>query len=293
MSEIFVKQADGSTYQWSNCTCASDAMWLYRASAGKVRTTGAAVRYLTGDKSGGTTLAQMDEVNTSHFGVPCIPLYGIDIDDLWARIREGRGAIIQYGYGPLLGTRWASSRIFAGNHASYVPEVATRTGTLGDPLADGRFSWVPRGYQDDVPLSLLREAAGELVIGTRNNQPVRLGAGRVYAMLTPKDAVPTVPPARIVTTAPDHNGENRMISYSQVETTKTRMYLAKGQPLFKSTSTSSPVVTRMGRNGYALHLGLAAPGWRAVQVRTGAPYVDGNVRPTVLYVPMAAGTVVE
>jgi hypothetical protein len=283
MSDIFVPQADGSTYQWLNCTCASDAMWLYRAAG--VKTTGAAIRRLTGDTSGGTTLAQMDEVNTNHFGMPCVPLYGVDIDVLWDMIRAGRGAIIQYSYAPLLGTRWASSRVFSGGHSSYIPDVASVTGTLGDPLA--------HGYQAGVPLSLLREACGELVIGTRNGQPVHLGDGRVYAMLTPLDPKPSYPPAKVTTTAPDHDGDNAMVTYSQVAETLSRMFLAKGQPLYASTSTGSAIVTRMNRAGYVKHLGSAGTGWRAVQASTRAPYGDRVPRPTILYVPKAAGTVVK
>jgi hypothetical protein len=111
-------------------------------------------------------------------------------------------------------------------------------------------------------------------------------------MLTPKDLKPTFPPARVTTTAPDLDGDNAMVTYSQVTATASRMYLAKGQPLYKSTSTRT-VVTKMSKAGYVKHLGLAGKGWRAVQVGTGTPYADKHVRPTIVYVPAAAGTVVD
>ena len=44
VAELFVKQLDGCSYPVNhttpsggfNCTCATEAMWLYRASGGKI-----------------------------------------------------------------------------------------------------------------------------------------------------------------------------------------------------------------------------------------------------------------
>ena len=67
-------------------------------------------------------------------------------------------------------------------------------------------------------------------------------------------------------------------------------HLAKGQPLFDSPGGHR--VTQMSRAATPTYIGRAGTGWEAVVIGTGVPYKDGQVRPTVLYVPAAAGTVV-
>jgi hypothetical protein len=190
--EIFVKQLDGCGYMPGgfNCTCASDAMWLYRASQGRIHTGSCAIRTATGDRSGGTNLSQVEAVNEK-LGVTGGKIYRPMTDDLFAQlIGTGRyGAIIQVSYAPLSGTKYdAWSGRFKGNHAMYVSRPGDKAGTwrVADPGADGRRAGIPLGYQD-IPTTLMLQAAARLDIGGRV-----LGTGKVYAYFTPPDPV-TVP----------------------------------------------------------------------------------------------------
>lgn len=63
--------------------------------------------------------------------------------------------------------------------------------------------------------------------------------------------------------------------------------LAKGQPLFRHPG--GPVVTKLSAAGSVAWVGGAGAGWTAVRVSTGAPYADGQQRPTIVYVPTKAG----
>jgi len=190
--EVFVRQLDGCSFMSGgfNCTCASDAMWLYRASQGRVHTSSCAIRTATGDRSGGTNLSQVQAVNAK-LGVSGGRIYRPMTDDLFAQlIATGRyGAIIQVSYAPISGTRYDCwSGHFKGNHAMYVsgPGAASGTWRVADPGADGRRPGIPHGYQD-MPAALVLQAAARLDIGGR-----QLGTGKVYAYFTPADPV-TVP----------------------------------------------------------------------------------------------------
>ena len=67
------------------------------------------------------------------------------------------------------------------------------------------------------------------------------------------------------------------------------MKLQAGQPLYRYPG--GPRVTAMSKAGPVPYMGTAGSGWRAVQVTTGAPYVDHIARRTIVYVPAAAGPV--
>lgn len=199
MVDTFVKQLDGCDFPVNgivpsggfNCTCAVEAMWLFRASRGTVHETSCDVRRLTGDHVDGTNLTQMEAVS-HHFGITGGVVYKPATSALFTQlIATGRyGAHLQGSYSALRGTRYdCFFGNFRGNHDWYVSGPGSRAGTwrVGDPGADGRHHGLvaaPDGYQD-IPISTMLIAASRLDVGGH-----QLGAGKVYAYLTPPDAFP-------------------------------------------------------------------------------------------------------
>lgn len=102
--------------------------------------------------------------------------------------------------------------------------------------------------------------------------------------------VPAVEP-KPVNPTPGKGDTNVTIRYATAVTSTTRMRLAKGQRLY--ASPGGRAVTAMSRTAPVPHIGLAAPGWRAVLIGTAAGYPDGQSHKTVLYVPAAAGEVTK
>lgn len=94
--------------------------------------------------------------------------------------------------------------------------------------------------------------------------------------------------------APAPGGSNVAIRYAQVGSTRTRLRLPKGSPIY--ATPGGPRVTAMSSSADVPHVGLAGSvnghPWRAIVVGTGWSYSDGRAHPTVLYVPAAAGEVV-
>lgn len=190
--EIFVPQlvrtgaslctlCGGKTMNGLNCTTASMAMWLYRASQGRVRTDACHVRDLTDDCVGGTNLTQMEAV-AAHYGITGGKKYQpIDFNQVVAWVKTGRyGAILDILYAPL--TETAYDRFhdsFFGNHAIFLsgPGKTSTTLRTGDPGAVGYV---------DIPISLLKTAAGKLDLGGHT-----VGYGKCYAYVGPAD--PAVP----------------------------------------------------------------------------------------------------
>lgn len=190
--ERFVKQLDGCTYHppGDNCTCASEAMWLYRASQGKIKTTSCAVRRATGDRVEGTNLEQMETISAAR-GLPGTLYRPATFATVKRLVLTGRyGAIIQIGYSAIAGTRFdCFGGSFHGGHAWYLSQGTAATGRIGDPGADHRRPSIPNGFQD-VPWALIENAAGHLPL---NNSGLTLaderGTGFVYAFLTPADPI--------------------------------------------------------------------------------------------------------
>jgi hypothetical protein len=184
----FVKQLDGSRYGGLNCNCAAAAMALDRHTVGQKRTTGARVRQLTGDTSGGTNLLQVNAALGRGWGVYLTVRQGASIASFDNELHDGHGAILQGASSATRGTKYQASPTFAGNHSWYVNEgrgwrrisgVWVPTDYLVyDPLADGRRTgiarspfWLPRRY--------LLEFARRLRVGSGI-----LGYGKVYAAFT-------------------------------------------------------------------------------------------------------------
>jgi hypothetical protein len=201
--ERFVKQLDGCTFtvktadgSWVssagyNCTCASDAMFLYRATQGRTPTSSCHVRTLTGDRSGGTDLAQVNTVNQDAYGVYSGRRYQPgDASTLLNLVKSGRyGAIWDLSYSVVRGTTHDADRgNFGGNHAVYLSGPGKAVGTIrvGDPLADGRYPGCPDGFAD-WPESLLVNGAGKLLLRPGVTLNSDAGPGHAYAYLTPAD----------------------------------------------------------------------------------------------------------
>jgi hypothetical protein len=87
---------------------------------------------------------------------------------------------------------------------------------------------------------------------------------------------------------------NVAIRYCRVTATKDMVQLKQGQPLFDSPGGRQ--VTKMSADATVPRLGLAGSidgkGWCGVVVGTSWSYTDNKKRPTGLYVPLAAVTVV-
>lgn len=190
--ERFVRQLDGCVLCGGrsmgglNCTCATEAMWLYRASQGAISTTGCHVRDLTDDCSGGTNLRQMQTVSLK-YGIDTGKLYQpTNFDQVVSWVSTGRyGSHLNISYAPFVGTPYDRFHGgFRGNHDLYLSNRGHTAGTLrvGDPGATG-FA--------DIPISLLRNAAGKLDLGGGVTVNAEYGGGKAYAYVAPAD--PAVP----------------------------------------------------------------------------------------------------
>ncbi len=303
--ERFVKQLDGCSLcggavtGGDNCTCASMAMWLYRASQGKIVTTSCHVRDLTNDCVDGTNLDEMVAI-AQHYGISGYTIYKpTTVDHLRALLATGRyGAIIQIDYSPLQNTPHDCFRGgFSGGHAGYLSLGYATAARWGDPGADGRYAGCPNGFAN-LAWSTIERAAGLLEIDPRTHATMndRFGYGHIFALLTPRDPDPIPTPApggpKVVLSAPTPAERNVMIAQGGLTNTYShRIALAKGQPLFRYPG--GPRVTATSGAISLPYVGAAGTGWRAVVAKTAAPYPDKVYRPTVLYVPAAAGPIIK
>lgn len=185
-----VFQLDGSRYAGLNCTCAAAAMALDRHTLGEHQTTGAYVRALTGDTSGGTTLAQVDAALRRRWGVDLDVEFALSFEEFTRRIKAGRGAILQGWEAVTRDTRWSASETFGGNHAWYVNDVNEDGFLVYDPLADGRRPGIAKS-PFRIPASVVERYAGKLDISDPAEPYRALGVGRVYAAFT-RDTEPHV-----------------------------------------------------------------------------------------------------
>ena len=98
-----------------------------------------------------------------------------------------------------------------------------------------------------------------------------------------------------VNPTPGTGVENVTVMYVPSVASAQRMRLAKGQNLYAAPGGER--VTEMSQRADVAHLGFAGnvdgAAWRAVIVVTGVPYSDKKARRTMLYVPAAAGELVE
>lgn len=201
MTDIFVKQLDGCTYcsGGQNCTCACHAMWLYRATQGRVRLTACQVRTKTGDKTGGTNLTQMAAIAHDLGVVGTLWKPGLFAEARRLTLTGRYGWHCQIGYNVLANTAWDSfGGRFRGAHDVYIAGGNENTARMGDPGADGRRAGIPNGYQS-IPWELLERAASALPMSADGPTLAQeYGSGRVNAYLTPADPVIAADRFRVV-----------------------------------------------------------------------------------------------
>jgi hypothetical protein len=182
--ERFVTQFDGCTYVSGglSCTCAVEAMWLFRASQGKIVTTSCAVRRETHDTVGGTNLRQAEAVSKLHGIANGMVYQPTDVARIFDLVETGRyGSHFQLSYAPFVGTPYDRfGGRFRGGHDVYLSRRGSAAGTLrvGDPGAKG-FA--------DIPKTLLALAAGRLDFGGGVTLNDEAGGGKAYAYVTPAD----------------------------------------------------------------------------------------------------------
>jgi hypothetical protein len=174
----FQKQLDGSLYSGLNCTCASAAMANDDDTCGKEVHTPAAIRQWTGDKSGGTTLSEVDAALNANTSTRLDVRYRYPWSEFKRRVNGGAAAILQGWYVPIRDTRFGGSETFGGNHAIHVPPFLKAM----DPLADGRRAGIYRYHGEEYPEGMLETFAGRLNLGGSSYVP--LGMGLVYAAFT-------------------------------------------------------------------------------------------------------------
>lgn len=175
-----------------NCTSYSGAMAAQYHTCGAKYTTGKTVRDWTGDKSGGTSLRQIDYALNSRMGIDLDTRVGsarLTWPQFAAKINAGRGAILQGGYAPIRYSRFAGSKTFLGNHAIFIPPGWKAM----DPLADGRYAGIYKYRGEPYPQALLKDFAGRLVLDPSTGR--RLGYGYVWASFTrDNESVIVTPP---------------------------------------------------------------------------------------------------
>lgn len=186
----------GASFGWLNCTPTSFAMAMEKATLGRVRLTGCDVRRETGDRSGGTNLAQCALVAEKH-GVPVEVHSGSGVVSPWTVARwlhEGRGVVGQGNTSALIRTAFRSTGTGV-NHAVYFNEGRGwkqngsgqwyPTEVLAyDPAADGRRAgW---GTADQGPSWWPWSVALAFYAALKpwgDNDSRRLGLGKVYAAM--------------------------------------------------------------------------------------------------------------
>ncbi len=169
---------------WQSCTCYSGAMAAAFDSQVGMVMTGGAVRNKTGDRSGGTTLAQVDSALNDGWHKDLSLHYGLPWSQFAKMINSGMAGVLQLWYAPIADMhngKFDAGNGFRGNHA-----VLVLPGWIVmDPLADGRFSNGQRAYKyhgEAYPQDMLMRAAGQLNIAGAGYRP--LGSGLVYAGMT-------------------------------------------------------------------------------------------------------------
>lgn len=166
---------NGYALGWLSCTAYSAQMAADFDTLGAKRPTGEQIRRLTGDTTGGLTLAQVDAALLEGWDVNLNTIYRLPWADFAKAIDAGKGAILQGSYAPIADSKFDAGRGFRGNHAVFVPPG---WGVM-DPLADGRYGQAYLYHGEAYPQTLLRAFAGQLDFGS-----FRLGDGLVYCSLT-------------------------------------------------------------------------------------------------------------
>lgn len=261
MVDTFVKQLDGCSYLVNgvpsggfNCTCAAHAMWLFRASGGKIKITSCFCRMLTGDRSGGTHLGQMEAVS-KRYGITdgrvYRPISTTTLKQLAATKRYGFHLNVHYSV--ISGGIYdCFKNRFHGNHDFYISGPGTKAGTwrAADPGADGRAPGIHTGFAD-YPIDLLLRAAAALDVSDPDEPYRALGSGRAYVYLTPPDPIPPSNHYRATISKPTAlwNDLSQRWVYSTDKIDDGQVIEVRGKQFPKGGVATYPVTTGPCSNG--------------------------------------------
>ena len=235
---------------WSSCTCFAGAMAAAFDQGKTFVMGGCAVRSLTHDTSGGTTLAQIDAALLDGWNVNLNTSYRLPWADFAAAIDTGKAAVLQGYYAPIADSRFDAGRGFRGNHA-----IAVLPGWIAmDPLADGRATGVYKFKGEAYPQSLLRTFAGKLNIGGTGYDA--LGDGYVYASLTRdrqvtyRAHVPAGQRYSRYTVGLDRKGNRRITGHREfIPKTGLTVTCSKPIPVYRQTIDERIYLVKVSRPG--------------------------------------------
>ncbi len=302
-------QGDGSAYQWLNCAAATWAGLIVAMRAGSKplrgspwHPSGASIRSASGDRSGGILPSVLDAVANRVYALDLIPRIA-KIPTVQALLEQRYPLGLLVDYGPIDDTPGMSgSPGFREAHSIgvYGTQLDSSVGTQwldADPLYDNRRPGIPDGMKWASKSVLIR--AGQALMVGDSSVRERYGSDSLYIVqpsfrLLPATSTPTpLPPTGIVVSAPATAEEklNPMVRGAYGVTSSKVMRLAKGQPVY--ANPGGPRVTAMSAAAAVSYIGPVGPNWALVLVGTGSPYADKATRPTGVYVPRSAGTVLN
>lgn len=173
-------QLDGTQFAGLNCNCWCAGRACDDHTCGKEKPSSSQVRFWTGDISGGTNLAQVDDALKDHTGCNLDVRYRYPWSEFMRRINGGASAILQGWYAPIRDSRYSGSQTFGTNHSIWVPPGLA----VMDPLADGRRPEIYKYKGEVYPEALLRKFAGKLNLSGNPDLYRPLGDGLCYAAFT-------------------------------------------------------------------------------------------------------------
>ena len=179
----------GSTGKY-DCTAWAARVVIATSTCGAKVPSGRTIRLQTNEPipdpdSPGLNLSQVATVAREHYGVYMDVRTGlrkVTWDEYERRRKAGQPAEIQVSYAPIAASKYDAGRGFRGGHA-----MAETTHATYDSLADGRAAGVFKFNGTLYTRSLIREAAGKLVINQRGDT---VGLGFVWAAFG-RDVVPS------------------------------------------------------------------------------------------------------
>jgi hypothetical protein len=264
----------GYRYGWESCAAFVGAMAADYATCGVTHPSGAQVRNRTNEPipdphSPGLTIGQVaDALATLGVQVTTFARFS------WGTVEElvdaGHYVSLCGGYAVIRPTRFTGDPAFYGNHQIGIPPGWEAQ----DPLCDGRRTGIYRYHAEPYPRSLLRSFAGAFRVQTGN-----LGVGWAQGFYTTSHPGATPPPT----------GGDVAIAAAGIGLTSGYVIdLPLGQPFYDAPN--GKVITKLSKAAAVAFTGYPVTGgWSSVIVKTGALYPDGVSRPSILYVPMAAG----
>jgi hypothetical protein len=191
---------NGSKLGGTNCNPSAAATLIDFVTCGRKRSSGAAVRELTGDLEGGTWLGDVIRAVRRGFGID-IDLNTGSFDRVTRALETGRGVSLCGSSVATRGTRFQASETFDGNHQWALTDI--RRGQSGkveilvfDPLADGRRRRIATSPMW-IPADIVKRFAGNLDLRSKAEKAAKkprrpLGMGRAtYGVTDRVDCSPT------------------------------------------------------------------------------------------------------